>query len=188
MGSLSSQTKIFIFFYLVLLPSHYAYSTQALSHQSFNLETSIEVTPVPTFKLVGTAKMKWLWFEIYEAKVLTPTGTYELNKWPLSLDLLYKKTISAEQLIQSTIDEWERQNIDYRVEWVSRLRNIWPDIAPQDQLILYVDEEGISHFFYNKRFIGSLSEPLFSSAFTAIWLSKNTLKPTQRNQLIGIKP
>jgi hypothetical protein len=53
---------------------------------------------------------------------------------------------------------------------------------------LYVDESSVSHFFYNKRFIGSLNDTAFSSAFSAIWLSENTLKPKLRNQLIGLNP
>ena len=188
MDSLNKHATAFAFICLLLMPSHHAYSEQALSPKQFNMQTSIDMTPVPTFKLVGTANMKWLWFDIYQAKVLTPTGAYSPNQLPLALDLLYKRSITAEQLIQSTIDEWKRQDIDYPVEWVSKLRGMWPDIAPQDQLILYVDEDRISHFFYNNKFIGSLKDPLFSKAFTAIWLSKNTLRPALRNQLIGLNP
>tara|TARA_B110000211_G_scaffold147024_1_gene167492 strand:- start:441 stop:962 length:522 start_codon:yes stop_codon:yes gene_type:complete len=173
---------------MLLMPSHYTYGEQALNHTRFNPQTSVEITPLATLKLVGIAEMKWLWFEIYQAKLLTPTGTYKPNQWPLALDLLYRRSIPAEQLIQSTMHAWEHQDIDYPVEWVSKLRDIWPDIAPQDQLILYVDDDRISHFFYNNKFIGSLGDPLFSKAFTAIWLSKNTLRPALRNQLIGLNP
>ena len=188
MSSMYKNTTRLALFCLMMLPTQYAYSGHALSHQRFNTSTVIDMTQVPTFKLIGTATMKWLWFDIYQATVLTPTGTYEPNQWPLSLNLLYKKSITAEQLIQSTIDEWERQSIDYKAQWVSKLGDIWPDVAPQDEIILYVDEVGISHFFYNSKFIGALKDPLFSPAFTAIWLSDNTLKPALRNQLIGLKP
>ena len=122
------------------------------------------------------------------ANKLTPSGAYVTNQRPLALELLYKRSISTEQLIDSTIDEWRRQNIDYQAEWVSILAEIWPNIEPQDQLILYVDESSVSHFFYNKRFIGSLNDTAFASAFSAIWLSENTLKPKLRNQLIGLNP
>jgi len=188
MDSPNKYATAFAFICVLLMPSHYAYSEQELIPKQFNRQTSINMTPVPTFKLVGMAQMKWLWFDIYQAKVFTPTGTYTLNQWPVALDLLYKRSITAEQLILSTIHEWERQTIDYPPEWISYLRDIWPDIAPQDQLILYVDNANISHFFYNSKFIGSLNDPLFSTAFTAIWLSKNTLKPALRNQLIGLNP
>ena len=188
MGSLNKHTTALAYICMLLMPSHYTYGEQALNNTRFNPQTSVEITPLATLKLVGIAEMKWLWFEIYQAKLLTPTGTYKPNQWPLALDLLYRRSIPAEQLIQSTMHAWERQDIDYPVEWVSKLRDIWPDIAPQDQLILYVDDDRISHFFYNNKFIGSLLDPLFSKAFTAIWLSKNTLRPALRNQLIGLNP
>ncbi len=188
MGSLRRKITQLTFICMLFIPSHYAYSEQVLIPKQFNTQTSIDMTPVPTFKLIGTGDMKWLWFDIYQAKVLTPTGIYKPNQWPLALNLLYKRNITSELLIQSTMDEWKRQDIDYPVEWVSKLRDIWPDIAPQDQLILYVDDASISHFFYNNIFIGSLRDPLFSKAFTAIWLSKNTLRPALRNQLIGLNP
>jgi hypothetical protein len=188
MNRLYKHTTRLAFLCLLLLPTHYVYSAQLLSHQPFNTNTSIAMTPVPTFTLVGTAHMKWLWLDIYQATVLTSTGTYKPNQWPLSLNLLYKRSITAEQLIQSTLDEWARQSINYNDQWLSKLGDIWPDVAPQDEIILYVDKVGISHFFYNSQFIGTIQDPLFAPAFTAIWLSDNTLKPALRDQLIGLKP
>jgi len=188
MDKLKQSTLTWAILGLLLLPSQHALSTQTLSNQTLNANASVATTPLPSFKLVGSANMKWLWFEIYEAKVLTPSGAYVTNQRPLALELLYKRSISTEQLIDSTIDEWRRQKIDYQAEWVSILAEIWPNIEPQDQLILYVDESSVSHFFYNKRFIGSLNDTTFASAFSAIWLSENTLKPKLRNQLIGLNP
>ncbi|MGY8907401.1 MAG: hypothetical protein ACKVJI_08985 [Pseudomonadales bacterium] len=184
MGKLNKQASILALMCLLGVPNSYANSVQPL----FTSATTVEMTDIPSFKVVGTAKMKWLWFEVYDAILRTPTGAYQVDQWPLSLDLTYKQNISAEQLIQSTIEDWQRQKISYSADWTAKLKLIWPDIASQDQLILYVDEARISHFFFNKKFIGSINDPLFSTAFTAIWLSKNTIKPAQRNQLIGINP
>jgi len=184
MGKLNKQASILALICLLGVPSSYAISVQPL----FTSATTVEMTDMPAFKFVGTAKMKWLWFEVYEAILRTPTGVYQVDQWPLSLDLTYKRNLSAEQLIQSTIEDWQRQKISYSADWTAKLKLIWPDIASQDQLILYVDDKSISHFFFNNQFIGSINDPLFSPAFTAIWLSKNTIKPAQRNQLIGINP
>jgi hypothetical protein len=109
MGSLNKHTTALTYICMLLMPSHYTYGEQALNHTRFNAQTSVEVTPLPTLKLVGIAEMKWLWFEIYQAKLLTPTGTYKPNQWPLALDLLYRRSITAEQLIQSTMHAWEHR-------------------------------------------------------------------------------
>ncbi len=188
MNSLRKYTSTCILLSLLWLPSGFSQSAQAPNNAEFNANTQIHMTPLPGFKLVGSATMKWLWFELYQAQVLTPTGTYVANHWPLAINLVYQRSISAEQLLNATLDEWQRQNIEYRPQWVAKLQSIWPDIKPQDQLILYVDEASISYFFFNKNFIGSFDDTSFASAFSSIWLSKNTLKPTQRDQLIGLKP
>jgi hypothetical protein len=187
MSRLSKSTVTMAFLCGLLMPITSAYSAQVSNEGPFNTNTLVEMTPLSTFQLVGTATMKWLWLDIYQAQVLTPTGTYAAGQRPLSLSLLYKRSISAEQLIQSTIDEWERQGIKYHPEWVTQLGDMWPDVVAEDELILYVDRASISHFFYNNKFIGAFNDTAFSSAFSAIWLSENTLKPKLRNQLIGLQ-
>lgn len=188
MNSVRKHPKIWTLLSLLWLFSDYTQSAQVPNGSEFSASTRVDMTLLPSFKLVGSASMKWLWFELYQAQVLTPTGTYTANQWPLAINLTYQRSLTAEQLLDATIDEWQRQDIEYRPEWVSKLRSIWPNIKPQDQLILFVDKANISHFFFNNEFIGSLSDTLFASAFSAIWLSNNTLKPALRNQLIGLKP
>jgi hypothetical protein len=140
------------------------------------------------FKLVGQGTMRWLWIDIYQAKLSTPSGTYEAEQWPLSLELIYARHISREDLIQTTEDEWRRQSINYQQQWLTQLNEIWPKISPEDKLLLQVDKKGNSQFFYNNQYVGSLTDKEFTLAFTAIWLSDNTLKPALRDQLIGFKP
>ncbi|MBQ0799397.1 MAG: chalcone isomerase family protein [Porticoccaceae bacterium] len=139
------------------------------------------------FKLVGQGTMRWLWFDIYQAKLSTPSGTYVAQQWPLSLELIYARHISREDLIKTTEDEWRRQSINYQEQWLTQLNKIWPNISPKDKLLLQVDKEGSSQFFYNNQYLGSLNDKKFTLAFTAIWLSDNTLKPALRDQLIGFE-
>ncbi|MFT7558341.1 MAG: hypothetical protein ACI93R_000235 [Flavobacteriales bacterium] len=140
------------------------------------------------FKPIGQGSMRWLWFTIYKAKLLSPTGFYNAGQWPISLELVYERKVTREQLIRSTIEEWRRQDIHYQEHWSDLLERIWPDVTPKDTLLLDVDEKGYSHFFFNDFYIGSVLDTRFSHAFTAIWLSKNTLKPRLRDKLIGLKP
>lgn len=190
MNKLTKQVTLFAVLYLLWVPAHSGDDAQVSAQAALATLAPAEVPSFDAsdFTTVGTAQMKWFWIKIYQAILSTPTGTYQPNQWPILLDLRYQQNITAQQLIESTVDDWQRQNIDYQEQWLSTLEQIWPDISAQDQLILYVDEASISHFFYNKKFIGSIADPLFSPAFTAIWLSDNTIKPAQRNQLIGINP
>jgi hypothetical protein len=184
MSNLAKRVRLFIALILLWVPTHIAYGEQTIPTS----DAPVELSAIENFEQVGTAQMKWLWLKIYQATLLTPSGTYQANQWPIALELLYQQNITAQQLIKSTEKDWKRQNIDYSAKWITALEKMWPDISTQDQLTLYVDADSTSHFFYNGQFIGSILDPLFSVAFTAIWLSNNTIKPAQRNQLIGINP
>lgn len=188
MRKLSQPFTFFMVLYLLFVPAVYASEESELATPLLGTDTIITLESIPNFKPVGNAQIKWLWFEIYQATLLTPSGVYQPNTWPILLELNYQKDITAKQLITSTVKDWERQNLTYHQRWLTKLNEIWPDVSTQDQLTLYVDKARISHFFYNSKFIGLVSDPLFASAFTAIWLSENTIKPAQRNQLIGITP
>ena len=144
--------------------------------------------PETQFTLVGQGTMSWLWFDIYQVKLLTPSGLYHSGQWPLSLELVYARDITQQELLNKTEEEWQRQNLSYQQEWLITLKTFWPEISKNDSLLLNVDSKGMSHFFYNNKYIGSVTSTIFSLAFTAIWLSGDTLKPTLRNQLIGVKP
>ena len=150
-------------------------------------ETSSPVISPSSFKFVGKSDIRWLWFDVYQATLRTPSGSYQPQQWPLSLELFYKRDIRRDQLLRTTEDEWQRQNIHYKAQWLAVLTTMWPNITSQDRLLLKVDEKGTSHFFYNNTYIGYIDDELFSLAFTAIWLSDNTLKPKVRNQLIGLE-
>lgn len=145
-----------------------------------------EIQPKKAFILVGEGTMSWLWFDIYQAKLLTPTGNYKARQWPLSLELIYARNISSADLLQTTEEEWQRQAITYKKQWLMQLNKIWPNVTSEDKLILYVNKMGQSHFFYNEQYIGGLSDENFAHAFTAIWLSENTLNPELRSQLTGL--
>lgn len=176
--------KFFIAVLLALGVCSAVSSSTDTIHTHQHEPTTLSTAPL---KLVGESQMKWLWFNIYQAKLYTPSGNYLPDRWPLALELIYTRNISREKLVETTTSEWIRQGISYQQWWLDSLNNIWPDISINDTLTLYVDRSGNSHFTYNDQPIGSVNDSEFTSAFTSIWLSENTLNPTLRNQLIGLK-
>lgn len=139
------------------------------------------------WSLVGEGEMSWLWFDIYRIKLFTPTGKYHPEQRNISLKLTYQREISKQELIEVTEEEWQRQKIEYQQDWLATLNDIWPDVNDGDSILFNVDELGNTRFYFNDDYIGSLNEQSFSSAFAAIWLSEDTLKPKLRNQLVGIE-
>ncbi|MCH9692522.1 MAG: chalcone isomerase family protein [Gammaproteobacteria bacterium] len=129
--------------------------------------------------------MRWLAFNLYNAKLLTPDGYYQKNKWPLALKLTYHKNIKKIDLIQATTDEWERMGVKYSPEWVSKLYTSWPSVNKGDTLLVHIDEQGNSKFYYNNIYVGTINNEVFSKVFLAIWLSDKSRNQVLRRKLIG---
>jgi hypothetical protein len=163
-------------------------SPPAIASQESDGHTADNRLQYLNYQLVGQADIYWLWIKLYQAKLRTASGHYHGTPTSLSLELTYARAFSRDELLKATLKEWQRQHIDYLPQWEAELRNIWPNISPDDHLLLFVDSRGHSYFYYNTVFIGALENAAFAKAFTDIWLSENTQKPSLRHQLIGYKP
>ncbi len=141
--------------------------------------------PVKDLKVVGATEMNWLFWKIYDIQLLNQDGEYDKDKFPLALVIRYAREIESSMLLSSTVDEWQRQEITWKPQWRDQLQTIWPNVVEGDEIILRVDQDLNSHFFYNQEKIGTIGDAEFAPAFLAIWLSENTLKPDLRNRLIG---
>jgi hypothetical protein len=169
------------FFGFILL----LYSGSLLSNQESTVNSVNATASVPNYQLVGEADVHWLWVKLYTARLYTPSGLYNNTSTNLSLELTYARDFKREELIKGTLKEWQRQKLYFLPKWTEDLEKIWPNINANDRLLLAVDKNHHSDFFYNDEYIGSIKDKAFATAFTAIWLSENTQKPELRQQLIG---
>ena len=97
-------TGFFIFICCMVVSMH----SYACTHQHSGKQAT-NSCPYAHFKLVGEGKMQWLWFELYQAKLYTPSGNYQAQQWPLALELIYTRHIERDMLIKATEQEWQRQ-------------------------------------------------------------------------------
>ena len=142
-----------------------------------------------TLQKCGEAKLRVLFWDVYESALFTPNGSYSPDTRPFRLDIRYLRDISARDLITQTEKEWLAQGLaDPEQEaWLQKLGEIWPDVETGDTLALLVDENGHSQFTMNGLEIGRIDHPGFSSAFSGIWLAETTTRPALRNALIGAR-
>jgi len=144
-----------------------------------------QANPVADLKLVGQSELSWMFWKIYDIQLLNSDGRYDRDKYPLALVIRYARDIRSEQLLDSTLDEWGRQEISWKPQWKDQLNALWPDVSPGDEITLRVDKDLNSHFFFNRELVGSIEDREFAPAFLAIWLSENSLKPSLQRQLTG---
>ena len=86
--------------------------------------------PLDDLKKVGEAKLKVLFWDVYNSSLYSKTGEYQAEQFPQALKINYLRDIDAEDLIERTKDEWEKLEIKQVTfsQWIPLLTNIFPDI------------------------------------------------------------
>ncbi len=141
---------------------------------------------IDTWPRVGKARLKVLFWEVYDSALYTPSGNWTGTP-PYQLSLSYLRDIPVQQLVNETEKAWRQQGVshDQQMVWLQALGKLWPDIATGDSLVFGVAPEGRNGFWFNGAFIGEIDHPDFGPLFAGIWLSENSPRPALRAQLIG---
>jgi hypothetical protein len=144
--------------------------------------------PLSELKKVGEAKLKVLFWDVYNSSLYSQTGEYQADDFPQALEINYLRDIDADDLIARTLGEWEKLGIkqDTFTAWVSPMTEIFPNIKKGDTLLLNVSRDQQSEFYFNGKAIGKITDKNFGPSFLRIWLDENCSYPKVRNQLIGL--
>jgi hypothetical protein len=145
-----------------------------------------QASPLQDLQKVGDARLKvWFW-DIYESSLYTASGQYNEADYPIALQIDYLRDISSEDLVEATVEQWQKQGLDDKrmSQWIERITELWPDIRKGDQLIFRVDDNQKGRFYYNQQPLGEIEDTGFSAAFLGIWLSPDTEYPKLRQKLI----
>ncbi|MCP1340131.1 chalcone isomerase family protein [Idiomarina sp. M1R2S28] len=140
------------------------------------------------FSKVGQTRLSVYFWDVYDATLYSPTGKYKQDERQALL-LEYLRDIKAEDLIETTEEEWQKLelNSDKHEQWLEKLNSIWPDIKEGDCLLLVEKEDGTAEFYQGDKLLGEIEDKDFTEQFLAIWLSENSRFESERNELIGEK-
>ena len=152
-----------------------------------SVSISIQASPIADFKKIGHAKLEVLFWDIYESELYSPSGVFVPESYPLALKIRYLRNIKADSLVERTGDEWQKLGYSEQQtqNWLSQIENLWPDISKGDELLLVINQQGQSEFYYNDTQLATLTDTSFGPGFAAIWLDQNCSYPELRAQLIG---
>ena len=145
--------------------------------------------PIDDLKKVGEAKLKVLFWDIFNSSLYSENGEYQVDQFPQALKINYLRDVDSEDLIVRTQNEWEKLGIKKEIfsPWITLLSNIYPDIIKGDTLSFIVKEDQQSDFYLNGKKIGIISDQTFGKNFLRIWLDENCSYPNLRKKLIGLK-
>ena len=156
-----------------------------------NQATTVATTQRELLQLpvVGTGKFTYLFWHIYNAKLMTPTGQfvdYQTSS-PLVLSLTYQRDISMIDFVDATLDQWEHIHgkiAPRHQQWADVLKTIWQDVKQGDTLSCQRLNSSQVEFYLNGNFIGEINDNQFADEFLDIWLSEKTSAPELRRQLL----
>ena len=147
------------------------------------------------WKAVGESEFRWGFWSVYQAKLLTPTGQFQVHDGnpvpPIALQLTYQMNFKAQALRDETYEQWRKLGYSSKQiqRWGKILDKAWPDVNDGEQLIFQrTHDQGIFwyrslHSDFQQYFLTNDLD--FSDAFLAIWLSQSTQYPDLRRELIG---
>lgn len=145
---------------------------------------------LPAADLIGTATMRFVGFEIYEARLWAAPG-FAAAAYPehaFALELRYARGLDGEAITERSLAEMRRVGSFDRTQervWRAHLARAIPDVKAGDRLTGVRDAKGETRFFANGRQTAVIADPEFGRLFFGIWLSPQTSEPALRRDLIG---
>jgi len=150
------------------------------------LMTPLQSDAATDWVVVGQARFHLLWFTVYDATLEAPTRDFRFPATaPFRLSLQYHRPVKAEQIVNATLDQWRRQQLQWSPEWETLLQQTIPAVAKNDVLQLEVAPDGTAALLHNEQETARFTNPDFVTAFAGIWLSERTTDPGFRRQLMG---
>ncbi|MGQ8364863.1 chalcone isomerase family protein [Glaciecola sp. 1036] len=139
-------------------------------------------------KTVGKTRLEVLFWDIYEAELIAPEGKWDKDK-PFALRLTYLRDFEGKEIASRSVDEMRDLGFDDELKlakWFQKMHRIFPDVKEGECIMGIVDEDKVSHFYFNDEKIGKVTDAEFTEWFFAIWLSEDTSEPKMREQLLGM--
>lgn len=158
--------------------------------QSGSAAPGAAVAPLADARLAGQGTLRYLGFEIYQARLWVRPGfdPADYAAQPLALELTYQRNFTAAAIAERSIEEMRRVDRftpEQAARWQAALQAALPDVKPGDRLLgLHQPGKG-AVFQMGGRVVGEVADPVFSRLFFGIWLSPQTSEPALRQALLG---
>lgn len=162
------------------------FCTTSYSDEGLILKKNNKVIDVYDMREVGKAKFSVLFWDIYQSRLLSPSGRFEKTKKNYIFEITYLRDISKNDLLARTVEQWQHLSFDKEQYqgYITKLEDLWPNIKAGNSLSLWV-KPNTSEFYFNNQYIGAIDDDSFGELFLAIWLSPETSQPKLRQQLLG---
>lgn len=160
-------------------------TTFSVQAQSTAIEASLTEP-----KLVGEARLKVMFWNVFDAALYSETGFYDKNA-SFALSLTYLRSLKGEQIVEKSMEEIRQLAIDdisaERLQsWEGQLSSIIPDVSTGVSITGVRTPDGSTHFYLDDEMVGLIEDREFTELFFSIWLDEKTSEPEFRAKLLGL--
>ncbi|WP_315290410.1 chalcone isomerase family protein [Ectopseudomonas oleovorans] len=147
---------------------------------------------LPQASLVGSGDFSWFGFSVYNAKLWSPVQRVDFSQ-PFALELTYRRNISRETLVDTSLDEIRRINgepldREQQAEWTQQMSQAFVDVKDGTRITgVFLPDQGC-RFYVGGKLQHVIDDQEFARAFFSIWLDPQTRSPKLRAALLGLNP
>jgi len=137
------------------------------------------------YKLVGKVKYLHLFWDLYDAKLITETGRFDEDKFALILK--YNTKISKKSVVRETLNQLKKQkeyNEEELDELTTLLNKTFQDIKVGNTFI-GIKENNTAYFYFEDEKVLETKDLEFINLFFNIWLREDSENPTFTKKLLG---
>ena len=147
---------------------------------------------LPQANLVGSGDFSWFGFSVYNAKLWSPVQQVDFTQ-PFALELTYRRNISRETLVDTSLDEIRRINgepldREQQTQWTQQMSQAFVDVEDGTRITgVFLPGQGC-RFYVDGKLQHVIDDPEFARGFCSIWLDPQTRSPKLRSALLGLNP
>lgn len=147
---------------------------------------------LPQASLIGSGEFRWFGFAVYRASLWSPAAQVDFQQ-PFALQLHYRRSISRDTLVQSSLEEIRRLRgqalaPQQQADWAQQMSRAFVDVSKGSRITgVFLPEQGC-RFYVDGKLQHVIDDPAFARAFFSIWLDPQTRSPELRAALLGLNP
>ena len=148
---------------------------------------------LPSGRQVGTAKLKFWGFEVYNA-TLWATPDFKPAQYAqhsFALDLAYLRSLEGIAIARRSLEEMQRLGKitpEQAQAWLAAMGRLFPDVKAGDRITGLHRAGSGAAFWVNGVAKGEVKDVEFARLFFGIWLAEGTSEPAMRQALLGLRP
>lgn len=176
---------------MMFIRRHISGLTIVLATAFGTAELRATATTIPGLEnptVIGSASLNFLGFTVYHGRLFTENGRDFRTGEPVALEIVYNRSFSAGQMLDTTRDELARVDAGRADEHAlaESLSECFRVVGRGDQFLAVSDNPDRLRLWLNGNLTCELEGNEVGNRFLAIWLSDNSRFPSLSRQLLGI--